>query len=142
MQELNRILIRLRLSLASDNTFVILLVKKLYKRIVWHILASLDKTLSLEFNVRFLSHELFVKCLLGLNGRADLVWVQVAHIWEALPNTGTSRLVYDLILSRIVHKAFTFHFGVQNLTVGLVILLDQGRPKELFYRLDSPKFNL
>jgi len=70
------------LRLAGLNAHACLLVEKLDESIIGHVFASINKPLSLNFNVILDLLEVLVQCL-GLNRCTHSFWVHIVHVWEA-----------------------------------------------------------
>jgi len=70
------------LRLAGLNAHACLLVEKLDKSIIGHVFTSINKPLSLNFNIILDLLEVLVQCL-RLNWCTHSFWVHIVHVGEA-----------------------------------------------------------
>jgi len=67
--------------LAGLDAYACLLVKKFDESIVGHVFTSIDKPLSLNFNVILDLLKVFVQC--RLHWSTYSFWIHIVHVWEA-----------------------------------------------------------
>ena len=137
--------------LTTYNALIIILIKKLNKRIIWHIISCLNETFSLQLYVWFLRQELLIKCLLHLDWCANFIRIKIAHIRKTHSKFLCLSLVKISFFKSFLRcvspgnkKTFTFinfKLCVENLWVHIV-LLSELWSKKLFDSFNSPEFHI
>jgi len=129
------------LRLAGLNAHACLLVEKFYEGIVGHVFTSINKPLSLDFNIVLYLLEVLVQSLV-LHRCTHSFWVHVVHVWEAHPSefcifiviTSVKWVPQQLSVSFIV---FNIALRVHKFADRLVFLVKRWS-EEFFNSLDSP----
>ena len=131
------------LRLAGLNAHACLLVEKFDEGIVGHVFTSINKPLSLDFNIVLYLLEVLVQSLV-LHRCTHSFWVHVVHVGEAHPSEFCIFIVITFV--KWVPQQLSVSFIFFNIALRVhkfadrLVFLVKRWSEEFFNSLDSPEF--